>query len=104
VDIKVEIQSNSEFQSLTLSPTRSSEPSRLQIKIHEVYQIGFGLSTYARKEDERNFPMELVPSPTRIGFDKNCQNNVNIQSPTHSEVVHIKTDVQIAYDIQLGCS
>jgi hypothetical protein len=31
--IKAEIQSNSEFQSLTLSPTRSPEPPRLQIDV-----------------------------------------------------------------------
>jgi hypothetical protein len=40
--IKVEIQSNSEFQSLTSSPTRSPEPPQLQIDVHDAYQIGFG--------------------------------------------------------------
>jgi hypothetical protein len=40
--IKVEIQSNSEFQSLTSSPTRSSGPLWLQIDVHDAYQIGFG--------------------------------------------------------------
>jgi hypothetical protein len=77
-DIKVEIQSNSEFQSLTSSPTRSLVPPRLQIDIQEEYQIRFGRSTYTRKEDETNFPMALVPSPTKIGFNQNFQNNVNI--------------------------
>jgi hypothetical protein len=28
----------------------------------------------------------------------------NIQSPTHPGAVHIKTDVQVTYDIQLGRS
>jgi hypothetical protein len=59
--IKVEIQSNSEFQSLTSSPTQSPGPPRLQIDIQDVYEIGFGRSTYAQKEDETNFPMTLVP-------------------------------------------
>jgi hypothetical protein len=67
--LKVEIQSNSEFQSLTLSPTRSSGPPRFQIDLHDAYEIRFGQSTYARKEDEINFPMTLVPGPTKIKFD-----------------------------------
>jgi hypothetical protein len=48
--------------------------------------------------------MELVPSPTKIEFDQNYRRNVNIQSPTHLGVVHIKTNAQVAYDIQLGHS
>jgi hypothetical protein len=56
-DIMVENQSNSELQSLTSSPTRSAGPPRFRIDIHDTYQIGFGRSTYARKEDEINFPM-----------------------------------------------
>jgi hypothetical protein len=67
--LKVEIQSNSEFQSLTLSPTRSPGPPRFQIDLHDAYEIRFGQSTYARKEDEINFPMALVPGPTKIKFD-----------------------------------
>jgi hypothetical protein len=35
--IKVEIQSNSEFQSLTSSPTQSSGPSHLQIDLQDAY-------------------------------------------------------------------
>jgi hypothetical protein len=69
-NIKVEIQSNSEFQSLTSSPTRSPEPPRLQIDVHDAYQIRFGHSTYAKKEDEITFPMELVPGPTKIELDQ----------------------------------
>jgi hypothetical protein len=76
--IKVEIQSNSEFQSLTLSPTRSPGSLQLQIDIHDSYEIGFGCSTYARKEYEIKFPMELVPGPTKFIFHQNCQNNFNI--------------------------
>jgi hypothetical protein len=90
--IKVEIQSNSEFQSLILSPTRSLGPPWLQINVHDAYQIVFGCSTYARKEDKINFSMALVSGLTKIGLDQNCQNNFNIESPTHPGVVHIKTD------------
>jgi hypothetical protein len=39
VHIKVEIQSNSEFQSLTLSPTQSLGLPRLQIYVHDAYKI-----------------------------------------------------------------
>jgi hypothetical protein len=69
--IKVEIQSNSEFQSLTSSLSQSPGPPRFQIHVHDTYEIGFGHSTYAQKEDERIFQMELVPSTTNIGFDQN---------------------------------
>jgi hypothetical protein len=48
--------------------------------------------------------MRLVPSPNNIGFDQNCQNSFNIQSRTRLGSVHIKTDAQVAYDIQLGRS
>jgi hypothetical protein len=47
VHINVEIQSNSEFQSLTSSPTQSPEPPRLQIDVQDAYDIRFGCSTYA---------------------------------------------------------
>jgi hypothetical protein len=66
VQIKVEIQSNSEFQSLTSSPTQSPGPPQLQIDVQEAYQIGFGHSTYARKEDKINFPIELVLGPNKM--------------------------------------
>jgi hypothetical protein len=48
--------------------------------------------------------MALVRSLTKIGFNQNCQNKVNIQSPTNPGALHIKTDGQVAYDIQLGRS
>jgi hypothetical protein len=51
VNIKVEIQSNLEFQSLTSSSTQSSGPPRLQIYVHDAY---------AQKEDEITFPMAPV--------------------------------------------
>jgi hypothetical protein len=76
--IKVEIQSNSEFQNLTSSPTRSPGPPRLQIDIQDACQIGFGRSTYARKEKKISFLMELVTHPTKIGLDHNYWNNFNI--------------------------
>jgi hypothetical protein len=102
--IKVEIQSNSEFQSLTLSLTRSPGPTRLQIDVQDTYEIRFGCSIYARKEEGINFPMAPVPGPNKIGLHQNCSNNFNIESPTHPEVVHIKTNTQAAYNIQLGHS
>jgi hypothetical protein len=104
VHINVEIQCNSEFQSLTSSPSRSSRPHQLDIDVQDSYKISFGRSTYARKEAEISFPMEPVPSPNQIGFSQNCQNSLNIQSPTRLGAVHIKTDAQVAYDIQLGRS
>jgi hypothetical protein len=73
--IKVEIQSNSEFQSLTSSPNWSPEPSRLQFDLRGAHKIRFGCSTYAWQEDEINFAMALLPCPTRIGFDQNCRKN-----------------------------
>jgi hypothetical protein len=102
--IKMEIQSNSEFQSLTWNPTRSLGTPRLQIDVQDAYEIGFGRSTYAWKEDEIKFPTELVPRPTDIGFDQNYWIYCTIQSLTHRGVVYIKTDAQVAYDIQLRCS
>jgi hypothetical protein len=70
--IKVEFQSDSEFQSSTSSPTRNSGPPQLQIDVQDAYEIRFGLSTYARKDDEIKFPMAPIPGPTKIGFDQNC--------------------------------
>jgi hypothetical protein len=65
VHIKLEIQSNSEFQSLTLSPTQIPGPPQLQIDVQRTYDIGFGRSTYAWKEDEINSPMELDLHPNK---------------------------------------
>jgi hypothetical protein len=62
----VEIQSNSEFQSLTLSPTQRSGPPQLPIDVQDAYQIGFGHSTYVRKEGKITFLMEPVPGATII--------------------------------------
>jgi hypothetical protein len=70
--IKLGIQSNLDFQSLTSSPTRSPGPPWLQIDIQKAYNIGFGRSTYARKEDETTLLMESVPGPNKIGFNQNC--------------------------------
>jgi hypothetical protein len=69
-----------------------------------MHKIRFGRSAYAHKEDEIVFPMSLVLGPTIIGYDQNCRNNFNIHSPTPPGVVHIKTDAQVTYDIQLGSS
>jgi hypothetical protein len=54
-----------------LSPTRGPGPPRLQIDVHDASEIGFGHSTYARKEDEIYLLMALVTGTTKIGFDKN---------------------------------
>jgi hypothetical protein len=70
----------------------------------DAYEIGFGRSTYVRKENEITFQMASVPGPTKIGFDQNCQNNFNIQSLTRLGAMHIKMGAQVAYDIQLGRS
>jgi hypothetical protein len=69
--IKVLIKSNSEFQSLTSSPTRGPGPPQLQIDVQDAYEIRFGHSTYAQKEDEITFLMTLVPGRTKIGFNQN---------------------------------
>jgi hypothetical protein len=76
--IKMDIQSNLVFQSLTSSPTQCPGSPRLQIDVQDAYDIIFGRSTYTRKEAETNFKMAPVPSPTKIGFDQNFQNNFNI--------------------------
>jgi hypothetical protein len=100
--INVEIQSNSKFRCLTSSLTQSAGPPWLQIYVHDAYEVRFGRSTYARREDEINIPMSLVLGPTKIGFDQNYQKNFNIHSPTRPGDVHIKNEAQVAYDIQLG--
>jgi hypothetical protein len=102
--IKVEIQSNSEFYSLTSSPTQSPGPPWLHIYVQDTYEIRFGRSTYPRNEEDTNFPMALVSGPTQIRLNQNFGNNFNIQSATHPGVVHITTDAQVAYDNQLGHS
>jgi hypothetical protein len=75
--IKEEIQSNLGFHSLTSSPTQSTGPPRLQIDIHDTYEIRFGHSIYTRKESKITVPMAPVLSQTKIGCDPNCQNKLN---------------------------
>jgi hypothetical protein len=70
---KVEIQSNSEFQSLTLSPTRSPRPLCLQIDAHDMYDLRFGRSSYSWKDKEIRLPTQLVSCPTKIGVTCNYQ-------------------------------
>jgi hypothetical protein len=55
---------------LTSSPTQSSGSPLLQIDVQDTYKIRFGRSTYARKEGEINFPMELVPGQNKIDSTK----------------------------------
>jgi hypothetical protein len=83
VHIKVEMQSNLEFQSLTswnllgmpcsglCSPTQSTGPPRLQIDVQEAYEIEFGCCIYDWKADEINFPMALVLGLTKIRIEQN---------------------------------
>jgi hypothetical protein len=71
-------QSNSEL--LSSSPTRSPEPSRIQIDVQFAYDLRFGRSTYARKAKEILFPMEPVSCPTKIGVVHNHQNSTDFQN------------------------
>jgi hypothetical protein len=57
-------QSNSEL--LSLSPTRSPGPPRIQIDAQIAYDLRFGRSTYAWKDKEITFPMTPVKCPTKI--------------------------------------
>jgi hypothetical protein len=89
---------------LTSSPTQSPGAAQLQIYVQDAYEIGLGCFTYAWKEDEINFPMELVLGRNKMGLHHNYRNNFNIQSPTHLGAIHIKTDAQVTYNVQLGHS
>jgi hypothetical protein len=64
---KVEMQPNSESQSLSSSPTWSPGPPCIQIDAQDAYDLRLQRSPYARKEYEINFPMRLVSYPTKIG-------------------------------------
>jgi hypothetical protein len=75
---KVVNQSNSEL--LSLSPTRSLGPPRIQIDIQIAYDLSFGRSTYARKAKKITFPMALVSCPTKIGVIQNHQNSTDFQN------------------------
>jgi hypothetical protein len=75
---KVANQSNSELPSS--SPTRSSGPHCIQIDVQIAYDLRFGLSTYAQKDKEITFPMELIPCPTKIGIVHNHENSTNFQN------------------------
>jgi hypothetical protein len=73
---KVANQSNSEL--LSLSPTQSPGPPRIQINVQIAYNIRFGRSTYARKDKEITFPMEPVSCPTKIRVVRNHQNSTDL--------------------------
>jgi hypothetical protein len=75
---KVVNQSNSELPSS--SPTRSPGPPRIQINVQIAYDLRFGLSTYARKGKEINFPMAPVSCPTKNGVVRNHQNTTDFQN------------------------
>jgi hypothetical protein len=73
---KVANKSNSEL--LSLSPTQSPGPPRIQINVQIAYNIRFGRSTYARKDKEITFPMEPVSCPTKIRVVRNHQNSTDL--------------------------
>jgi hypothetical protein len=75
---KVVNQSNSEMPSS--SPTRSPVPPRIQIDVQSAYDLRFGRSTYARKDKEITFPMELISCPSKIGVICNHQNTTDFQN------------------------
>jgi hypothetical protein len=77
---KVEIQTNSEFQSLILSPTQSPGLPCIQINAQYIYDLQFGRSTYAWKDKEINLPTPSVSSSTKIGVARNHQNKINFQN------------------------
>jgi hypothetical protein len=72
---KVANQSNSELSSL--SPTQSPGPPCIQIDIQIAYDLLFERSTYARKDKEISFSMELVSCPTKIRVIRNHQNSTD---------------------------
>jgi hypothetical protein len=75
---KVANQSNSELPSS--SPTQSPGPSRIKIDVQIAYDLCFGLSTYARKAKEIDFPMALVSYPSIIRVVRNHQNSTDFQN------------------------
>jgi hypothetical protein len=72
---KVANQSNSEL--LSSSPTQTPGPPHIQIDVQIGYDLRFGRSTYARKDKEITFPMELVSCPSKIGGVRNHQNSTD---------------------------
>jgi hypothetical protein len=73
---KVVNQSNSEL--LSLSPTRSPGPPRIQIDFQIAYDLRFGCSTYAQKSKDITFATEPVSCPTKIVFFRNHQNSTDL--------------------------
>jgi hypothetical protein len=72
---KVVNQSNSELPSL--SPTRIPGPPHIKIHVQIAYNLRFRCSTYARKDKEITFTMELVSCTTKIRVVHNYQNSTN---------------------------
>jgi hypothetical protein len=60
---KVANQSNSKL--LSLSPIQSPRPLHIQIDVQIAYDLRFRRSTYAQKDKEITFPMELISCPTK---------------------------------------
>jgi hypothetical protein len=103
----VEVQTNSESRSLTLSPTRSPGPPCLQIDIQDTSDLQFGLSTYACKAKEITFPIPPVPWSTKIGVGHNHQNKTDF--PTNFLVLRhlfwadgLCIELEVARDVSYG--
>jgi hypothetical protein len=75
---KVTNQSNSKL--LSLSPTRSTGPPRIQIDVQIAYDLRFGRSTCAPRANEITFPVAPVSYPTNIGVVRNHQNSTDFQN------------------------
>jgi hypothetical protein len=75
---KVVNQSNSEL--LSLSPSQSPGPPRIQINVQIAYDLCFRRSTYAQKVKEITFLVALVLCPTKIGVIRNNQNSTDLQN------------------------
>jgi hypothetical protein len=78
-DVHEKVANQSNLELLSSSPTRSPGPPYIQIDVQIAYDLRFGRSTYARKDNEINFPMAPVSCITKIGVVRNHQNITNFQ-------------------------
>jgi hypothetical protein len=79
-DVHVKVANQSNWELLSSSPTRSPGPPHIKIDVQIAYDLRFGRSTYAQKDKEIKFPMELVPCPNKIGVVRNYQNSTDFQN------------------------
>jgi hypothetical protein len=68
---KVEIETNSEFQSLTLNPTYSPKPPSIQIDARCIKPLIWMLYIYAWKYKEISFTMQAAICSTQTGVARN---------------------------------